>query len=160
MVGAYCLSEPQAGSDALAAKTRADLSPDGTALHPQRPEDVDHERRQSRSLHRLRENRRRAVHGVPGRARIPRRIERRRRKEDGHQGQFHHARLPRQRAGAGRKRAGRNRPRPHHRLQHPEPRPPEARPVRRRRREERSAGLARLRERPQGLRHDDLAISA
>ena len=29
-VGAYCLSEPQAGSDALAAKTRADLSPDGT----------------------------------------------------------------------------------------------------------------------------------
>jgi alkylation response protein AidB-like acyl-CoA dehydrogenase len=30
MVGAYCLTEPQAGSDALAAKTRADLSPDGS----------------------------------------------------------------------------------------------------------------------------------
>ena len=30
MIGAYCLSEPQAGSDALAVKTRADLSPDGT----------------------------------------------------------------------------------------------------------------------------------
>ena len=30
MVAAYCLSEPQAGSDALAAKTRADLSSDGT----------------------------------------------------------------------------------------------------------------------------------
>jgi alkylation response protein AidB-like acyl-CoA dehydrogenase len=30
MVAAYCLSEPQAGSDALAIKTRADLSPDGT----------------------------------------------------------------------------------------------------------------------------------
>ncbi len=30
IVGAYCLSEPQAGSDALAIKTRADLSPDGT----------------------------------------------------------------------------------------------------------------------------------
>ncbi len=29
-VAAYCLSEPQAGSDALAAKTRADLSTDGT----------------------------------------------------------------------------------------------------------------------------------
>ena len=29
MVGAYCLSEAHAGSDALAAKTRADLSPDG-----------------------------------------------------------------------------------------------------------------------------------
>lgn len=30
LIGAYCLSEPHAGSDALAAKTRADLSPDGT----------------------------------------------------------------------------------------------------------------------------------
>jgi alkylation response protein AidB-like acyl-CoA dehydrogenase len=29
MIGAYCLSEPQAGSDALAVRTRADLSPDG-----------------------------------------------------------------------------------------------------------------------------------
>src|SRR5579863_154805 len=29
MLAAYCLTEPQAGSDALAAKTRADLSPDG-----------------------------------------------------------------------------------------------------------------------------------
>ena len=29
-IGAYCLSEAHAGSDALAAKTRADLSPDGT----------------------------------------------------------------------------------------------------------------------------------
>src|SRR5438309_3768031 len=30
LVAAYALSEPQAGSDALAARTRADLSPDGT----------------------------------------------------------------------------------------------------------------------------------
>jgi butyryl-CoA dehydrogenase len=30
MVAAYCLSEPHAGSDALAARTRADLAPDGT----------------------------------------------------------------------------------------------------------------------------------
>ncbi|MCC6537946.1 MAG: acyl-CoA dehydrogenase family protein [Bryobacterales bacterium] len=30
LVGAYCLSEPSCGSDALAAKTRADLSEDGT----------------------------------------------------------------------------------------------------------------------------------
>jgi butyryl-CoA dehydrogenase len=29
MMAAYCLSEPHAGSDALAARTRADLSPDG-----------------------------------------------------------------------------------------------------------------------------------
>jgi alkylation response protein AidB-like acyl-CoA dehydrogenase len=30
LIGAYCLSEPQAGSDAMALKTRADLSADGT----------------------------------------------------------------------------------------------------------------------------------
>src|SRR5271154_1901973 len=30
LIAAYCLSEPQAGSDALAARTRADLSADGT----------------------------------------------------------------------------------------------------------------------------------
>jgi alkylation response protein AidB-like acyl-CoA dehydrogenase len=30
LVGAYCLSEPHAGSDAMALKTRADLSEDGT----------------------------------------------------------------------------------------------------------------------------------
>ncbi len=30
MVGAYCLTEPHAGSDALAARTRADLSADGS----------------------------------------------------------------------------------------------------------------------------------
>ncbi|MGH9630022.1 MAG: acyl-CoA dehydrogenase family protein, partial [Bryobacteraceae bacterium] len=30
MIGAYCLSEPQAGSDALATKTRADLNAGGT----------------------------------------------------------------------------------------------------------------------------------
>ena len=30
IVGAYCLSEPQAGSDAMAIKTRADLSEDGS----------------------------------------------------------------------------------------------------------------------------------
>jgi alkylation response protein AidB-like acyl-CoA dehydrogenase len=29
-IASFCLSEPQAGSDALAAKTRADLAPDGT----------------------------------------------------------------------------------------------------------------------------------
>jgi alkylation response protein AidB-like acyl-CoA dehydrogenase len=30
MIGAYCLTEPHAGSDALAARTRADLNPEGT----------------------------------------------------------------------------------------------------------------------------------
>jgi alkylation response protein AidB-like acyl-CoA dehydrogenase len=31
LLGAYCLSEPQAGSDALASRTRAQLSPDGNS---------------------------------------------------------------------------------------------------------------------------------
>ena len=38
MIGAYCLSEPQAGSDAQNLLTRADLNPEGAALHPERPE--------------------------------------------------------------------------------------------------------------------------
>ena len=126
MMAAYCLSEPQAGSDALAARTRADLTPDGTPLHPQRPEDVDHQRRRGRPVHRLRQGRRREVHRVPGGARFSRRSARRRRKEDGNQGQLHHRRLSRQRQGAGGKRARRDRARPHHRVQHPEPRAPEA----------------------------------
>ena len=61
------------------------------ALRPQRPEDVDHQRRRGRSVHRLRQSRRREVHGVSGGARVSRRQLRRRRKEDGHQGQLHHA---------------------------------------------------------------------
>ena len=73
MVAAYCLSEPQAGSDALAARTRADLSRGWQALHPQRPEDVDHQRRLRGSLHRIRQSRRREVHGVSGGARMSRR---------------------------------------------------------------------------------------
>ena len=95
-IGAYCLTEPHAGSDALAAKTRADLSAGRHALHPQRPEDVDHQRRRGRPVHGVRQSRRRAVHRVPGRAGVARSLRRRRRKEDGHQRQLHHARLLRQ----------------------------------------------------------------
>ncbi len=58
MVAAYCLSEPQAGSDALAARTRADLSPDGThyILNGQKMWITNGGA--SRSLHGLRESRR------------------------------------------------------------------------------------------------------
>ena len=42
-------------------------------LRPQRREDVDHQRRLRRSLHRLCEGRRRAVHGVRRRTKFPRR---------------------------------------------------------------------------------------
>ncbi len=101
MIGSYCLSEPQAGSDALAAKTRADLSPDGThyILNGQKMwitnggkadlftifAKVGGEQFTAFLVERI----------------VPRRLDRRRRKEDGHQGQFHHARLSRQRPRAG-----------------------------------------------------------
>ncbi len=42
MLGAYALTEPHAGSDALAARTRADLEPGWQALYPERAENVDH----------------------------------------------------------------------------------------------------------------------
>ena len=54
-IGAYALSESTSGSDALNARTRAVLSADGHDLHPQRREDVDHQRRLRRHLHRLRQ---------------------------------------------------------------------------------------------------------
>ena len=142
MVAAYCLSEPQAGSDALAARTRADLSAGRQALHPERPEDVDHQRRRGGPLHRLRQDRRREIHGVPGGARVPGRAAGRRRKEDGHQGQLHHRGLFRQRQSAGGERAGRDRPRAHHRVQHPEPRASEAGAIRGRRRQGSAARIA------------------
>ena len=44
-VAAYCLSESHAGSDALAARTRADLSPDGKHYVLNGEKDVDFERR-------------------------------------------------------------------------------------------------------------------
>jgi hypothetical protein len=66
MLAAYALTEPLAGSDALAARTRADLSPDGKTLHPEWPEDVDHQRRRGRSLYGLRQSWRRKVHRIPG----------------------------------------------------------------------------------------------
>ena len=73
MIGAYCLTEPHAGlGRAGRAHPRRSLAR-RHALHPQRPEDVDHQRRRGRSVHGLRQNRRREVHGVSGRARVPRR---------------------------------------------------------------------------------------
>ena len=128
------------------------------ALHPQRPENVDHQRRLRGSLHGVRESRRREVHGVLSRARLARRFHRQRRAEDGHQGQLHHGRLFRQREGAGRERSGRDRARPHHRVQHFESRPAEAGPVRARRMPRRSGGLDQVREGAQGVRQIDLRI--
>ncbi len=53
-ISAYCLSEPQAGSDAQASLTRAVLSADGKELDPEWPEDVDHQRRFCGRLYRVR----------------------------------------------------------------------------------------------------------
>ena len=80
MVAAYCLSEPQAGSDALAARTRADLSPDGKhyILNGQKMWITNGGG--GRSLHRLRQDRRREIHGVSGGAQISRACSRARKK--------------------------------------------------------------------------------
>ena len=48
-IGAYALSESTSGSDALNARTRAVLSADGTTYIAERREDVDHQRRHSRT---------------------------------------------------------------------------------------------------------------
>ncbi len=109
MLAAYCLSEPQAGSRCAGGSHARRSDARRQALHPQRPENVDHQRRLCGPVHRVRESRRRKVHGVPGRTRVARRFARRGRTEDGDQGQLDHGRLSRQREGAGRKRAGRSR---------------------------------------------------
>ncbi len=68
----YCLSEPQAGSDAQNSRTRAVLSPDGKHWVAQRPEDVDHQRRFCRRLHRLRQSGWREILLLHRGARLPR----------------------------------------------------------------------------------------
>ena len=85
-----------------------------------RREDVDLERRVRGSLHRLRQGGRRAVHGLPGRARLPRRVDRQRRAQDGAARLVHDARRPAGRARARRQRAGRDRPRPQGGAEHAE----------------------------------------
>ena len=53
-VAAFALTEPSAGSDAAAIQTRAELAADGERLRAQRLEDLDHQRRLRRRVHRLR----------------------------------------------------------------------------------------------------------
>ncbi len=56
MIGAYALSESTSGSDAMNSRTRAVLSPGRQALHPERREDVDHQRPLRRPVHHLRQD--------------------------------------------------------------------------------------------------------
>ncbi len=123
MVAAYALSEPQAGSDALAARTRADLSPDGKhyILNGQKMWITNGGAADLFTIFAKVGGEKFTAFLVERKVSRPR--VRRRREEDGHQGQFHHRHLSRQRASAGGKCFGRNWPRAHHRLQYSEHRP-------------------------------------
>jgi hypothetical protein len=92
LLAAYALTEPLAGSDALAAHPRRPF-PGWQTLHPERPEDVDHQRRRRRPVHCLRQSRRGEVHGVHRGARFWRAHQRRGRTQDGHPRQLHHRHL-------------------------------------------------------------------
>ena len=100
MVAAYCLSEPQAGSDALAARTRADLSPDGKyyILNGQKMWITNGGGADLYTVFAKIGGEKFTAFLVE--RKYARRAAGRRRKEDGHQGQFHHRRLFRQRQGA------------------------------------------------------------
>ena len=54
LIGAYGLSESGSGSDALGARTQGDAA-GRRQLPPERREDVDHQRRLRRPVHRLRQ---------------------------------------------------------------------------------------------------------
>ena len=128
MIGAYCLSEPGSGSDALGAKTRADAA-GRRQLRAERREDVDHQRRLRRRLHRLRAKCDDGEHftRVHRRARVRRRDERQGRTQDGPARLVDDAGDPAGRAGAGGEPARRDRQGPQDRVQRPELRALQAR---------------------------------
>ena len=152
MVAAYCLSEPQAGSDALAAKTRADLSPDGKhyILNGQKMwitnggvadlytifAKIGGEKFTAFLVERK-------YPGVqPGAEE----------KKMGIKGSSTTAIYLDNVDGSRGERAGRDRPRSYHRVQYSQPGPPEARALRDRRCQRSAAPVAEVRQRAQGLR--------
>ncbi len=64
-IAAYCLTEPDSGSDALGAKATATLSAGREILPPERHEAVHHERQLCQPLYHLRQDRQGALHRVP-----------------------------------------------------------------------------------------------
>ena len=146
LLGAYCLSEPQAGSDALASLTRAELAPDGRhyLLNGQKMwisnggwadlftvfAKVDGEKFSAFLVERSWEGVR------PGAEEH----------KNGHPRQLDDGAVSRQRQGSRRKSAWRGRTRPRHRLQCFESRPLEARLLLRRRREKRHRRRGALRQ--------------
>ena len=59
-LAAFALTEPSAGSDAASIRTRATWSEEHGRVDPRRHEDLDHQRRHRRRVHRVRADRRRA----------------------------------------------------------------------------------------------------
>ena len=92
-IAAYALTEAQAGSDALAARTRADLSPDGTHYVLSGQKMWISNGCYRGSVHRVRQGRRREIYGISGGTHLARGFARRGREEDGIEGQLHHGRL-------------------------------------------------------------------
>ena len=86
--GAYCLTEPGSGSDALGAKTKAVLTPKAATLRAERPENVDYQRWLCRCVHRFRPGRRRQVHRLHRGAKHARPEPRQRGAQDGYQRLF------------------------------------------------------------------------
>ena len=127
----------------------------GRQLRAERREDVDHERRLRRRLHRVREGRRRAVHRLHRRAGLRGGHERRRGAQDGPARLVDHAGHPARRPGAGGERARRDRPRARRRLQRPELRPLQARGVDGGRRAERDRRGGAVRGGPAPVREAD-----
>ena len=159
LVGAYCLSETGSGSDALGAKTKA-VAAGRRQLRPERREDVDHQRRLRRPLHRLREGRRRALHRVHRRTRVRRRDERQGRAQDGPARLVDDGRDPAGREGAGGEPARRDRQGPQGRVQRAELRPLQARRHVQRRRAARDRRVGEVRGAAQAVRAADRAASA
>ena len=90
------------------------------ALHPERAEDVDHQRGIRGSVRGVRQGGWRKVHRVHRGAEIPRLQTRQRRTQDGDSRQLDDADFPGKLHGAEGKRAARNRPRAHRRVQRAE----------------------------------------
>ncbi len=110
-----------------AVSARARDTAAGRLLRPQRREDVDHQRRLRRRLHRLCQGGRRAVLGLHRRTRLRRRHERQGGAQDGAARLLDHAADPAGRACAGRQPARRDRQGASRRAQHLELRTLQAR---------------------------------
>ena len=159
VVGAYCLSESGSGSDALGAKTQGHEA-GRRQLRALRREDVDHQRRLRRRLHRLRQGRRRALHRLHRRTQVAGRVERQGRAQARPARLVDDAGDPAGREGAGRRGARRDRQGPQGRVQRAELRPLQAgRDVLRRRQASTRRG-GEVRGPAQAVRRADRAPSA